>query len=40
MIAARQESVGLSNDGKTLLGPVLPHILAKQNQSQGRGETN
>jgi hypothetical protein len=35
IVAARQESASLSKDGKTLLGPVLSSLMAKQNQTPG-----
>ena len=38
IVGARQEAAGLSKDGKSLLGPVLPRLLAKH--GQGRGGTD
>ena len=35
IVAARQETVALSKDGKTLLGPVLPRLQARYNHGQG-----
>jgi hypothetical protein len=35
IVAARQESVALSKDGKTLLGPVLPRLQARHNHGKG-----
>lgn len=35
IVAARQESVALSKDGKTLLGPVLPRLLARHHSNKG-----
>jgi hypothetical protein len=35
IVAARQESVSLSKDGKTLLGQVLSSLMAKQNPTSG-----
>jgi len=32
IVGARQESAGLSKDGKSLLGPVLPRLLARHGQ--------
>jgi hypothetical protein len=40
IIAASQESTGLSKDGRTLLRPVLPRLMAKQNQTPCRDTTN
>jgi len=37
IVAARQETVALSKDGKTLLGPVLPRLQARHNNGQGSG---
>ena len=34
IVAARQEAAALSKDGKTLLGPVLPRLLARQNHGK------
>ena len=33
--AARQEAAALSKDGKTLLGPILPRLLARHNGGRG-----
>ena len=35
IVAARQESVALSKDSKTLLGPVLPRLLARHHSNKG-----
>ena len=39
MIAVRQEALGLAKDGTTLLGPALPHLLARHGKGTpgGRG---
>ena len=37
IIGARQEAAGLSKDGKSLLGPVLPRLLARHNAGRGGG---
>ena len=39
MIAVRQEALGLAKDGTTLLGPALPHLLARHGKRTpgGRG---
>ena len=39
IIAARQESLGLAKDGKTLLGPVLPRLLAHHGEGAPGGKT-
>ena len=39
IMAARQESLGLAKDGKTLLGPVLPRLLAQHGKGAPGGET-
>jgi hypothetical protein len=36
IVAARQESAALSKDGKTSLGPVLPRLLARHHNGQGK----
>ena len=36
IVAARQESAALSKDGKTLLGPVLPRLLARHHNGHGK----
>ena len=38
IVAARQETVALSKDGKTLLGPVLPRLQARYNNGKGQGD--
>ena len=38
--AARQETAALSKDGKTLLGPILPRLLARHNAGSARGARN
>ena len=35
IVAARQESVALSKDGKTLLGPLPPRLLARHHSNKG-----
>jgi hypothetical protein len=35
IVAARQEAAALSKDGKTLLGPILPRLMARHNHSKG-----
>ena len=39
IIAGRQESLGLAKDGNTLLGPVLPHLLARHGKGGPGGKT-
>jgi len=34
IVAARQETVALSKDGKTLLGPVLPRLMARHHNGR------
>ena len=36
IVAARQEAAALSKDGKTLLGPILPRLMARHNHSKGQ----
>ena len=38
IVAARQEAAALSKDGKTLLGPVLPRLLARHNTGSKGGQ--
>jgi hypothetical protein len=38
IIGARQEAAALSKDGKTLLGPVLPRLLARHNTGSKSGQ--
>jgi hypothetical protein len=35
IVAARQEAAALSKDGKTLLGPILPRLLARHTNGKG-----
>ncbi len=35
IVAARQEAAALSKDGKTLLGPILPRLMALHNHGKG-----
>ena len=35
IVAARQETVAFSKDGKTLFGPVLPRLQARYNHGKG-----
>ncbi len=38
IIGARQEAVALSKDGKTLVGPILPRLLARHTGGGARQE--